>query len=322
MTENPIAQEGRPRYRTFNNYLKDYFGQRVYRVPLDAGFTCPNRDGSKAFGGCTFCDDRGSGAPTINASLSIKEQLGSEIRRIRNRYKAKKFLAYFQAFTNTYGPEGVLKELYDTALQHEDVLGLCIGTRPDCLPDNILDLLAEYNRRTFLWLEVGLQTSKDSTLEALNRGHTAYEFFDAIKRAKQRGLKVATHLIFGLPGENERDMMSTVEQVADAGLDGIKIHQLCIYKGTALETDFRQGKLTLLNEAQYVDLVVRALEKLPCEMIVMRLVAEGSENELIAPSWSFEKNRVMQSINEALAQQDSWQGKKCQLRNLAVSHHS
>lgn len=301
--------EDRRRYYTYNQYLKEYFGERIYRLPLDAGFTCPNRDGTRAFGGCTFCDARGSGAPTINSTFSLKEQLASEMSRIKGRYKAKKFLAYFQAFTNTYAPEGVLRQLYDAALEHTDVVGLCIGTRPDCVSESILDLLAEYNQRTFLWLEVGLQTSKNATLAAINRGHTAEEFFDAIERIKKRKLKVATHLIFGLPGENQSDMMNTVRQVARAGLDGIKIHQLCVYKDTPMELDLRRGQLELLPENHYVDLVVEALELLPKEMIIMRLVAEGSQNELIAPSWSFEKNRIMGRIDETLLRRDTWQGR-------------
>ncbi len=298
------------RYRTFNNYLREYFQARVYRVPIDAGFTCPNQDGSRAFGGCTFCDERGSGAPTIDNSLSVKEQLESGIERIRNRFKATKFLAYFQAFTNTYAPEGVLRALYDTALENEDVVGLCIGTRPDCLPDNILDLLAEYSRKTFLWLEIGLQSSFDRTLSLINRGHTAEEFFDAIRRAKLRNLNVATHLIFGLPGETPEEMLTTVSKVNQIGLDGIKIHQLCIYKGTAMEADFRSGNLPVMGEDEYIDLAINALELLPKDMIVMRLVAEGSKDEVIAPTWSLEKYRVMQHIDARLAALDTWQGKK------------
>jgi radical SAM protein (TIGR01212 family) len=296
-------------YRTFNQYLKERFGERIYRVPLDAGFTCPNRDGTRAFGGCTFCDARGSGAPTINANNSLRQQLLQEMARIKRRYKAKKFLAYFQAFTNTYAPEGMLRMLYDTALAHPDVVGLCIGTRPDCLSESVLDLLAEYDARTFLWLEVGLQTSKNETLTAINRGHTAEEFFDAIRRIKKRNMKVATHLIFGLPGESQEDMMNTVRQVAQSDLDGIKIHQLCVYKDTPMEKDLRAGQLVLLEEDAYVQLVVDALELLPAEMIIMRLVAEGSQDELIAPSWSFAKNRVMEKIGAAMAMRSTWQGR-------------
>jgi radical SAM protein (TIGR01212 family) len=298
------------RYRTFNNYLREYFKARVYRVPIDAGFTCPNQDGVKAFGGCTFCDERGSGAPTIDSRLSVKQQLESGIERIRNRFKATKFLAYFQAFTNTYAPEGVLRALYDIALENKDVVGLCIGTRPDCLPDNILDLLAEYHSKTFLWLEIGLQSSFDRTLSLINRGHTAEEFFDAIRRAKLRKLNVATHLIFGLPGETTEDMLSTVRKVNQIGLDGIKIHQLCIYKGTPMEADYHAGNLPVLSEDEYIDLAINALELLPEDMIVMRLVAEGSKDEVIAPAWSLEKYRVMQHIDARLIELDSWQGKK------------
>src|SRR5271168_5084316 len=172
-----------PRLNTFNNYLRERFKARVYRVPIDAGFTCPNRDGTRAFGGCTFCDDRGSGAPTISMELSVRQQLKSGIERVRKRFKAQKFLAYFQAFTNTYAPEAVLKQLYDLVLEEEDVVGLCIGTRPDCLPDNVLDLLAEYQKKTFVWLEVGLQSAINRTLDRINRAHTAEEFFDAVERA-------------------------------------------------------------------------------------------------------------------------------------------
>lgn len=297
-------------YRTFNTYLRETFGQRVYRVPLDAGFTCPNRDGTRAFGGCTFCDDRGSGAPTIKSELALREQLQEGIARIRRRFRAKKFLAYLQAFSNTYAPEAVLRSLYDTALEHEDVVGLAIGTRPDCLPDNVLDLIAQYAKRTFVWLEVGLQSAFDQTLASVNRGHTAAEFFDAVERAKVRGLRVATHLIFGLPGESRAQMLETVRQVAEAGVDGIKIHQLVVYKGTPMEDDFKRGELSLLSENEYVCLVADALEMLPESTIVMRLVAEGTPEELIAPSWSFAKERVVQAIEAELGRRGTRQGSR------------
>ncbi len=298
-----------PPYVSFNNYLRETFGTRVYRVPLDAGFTCPNRDGTRAFGGCTFCDDRGSGAPTIDARLSVRKQLETGMKRIQRRFKAKKFLAYFQAFSNTYAPEGILRGLYDAALEHPDVVGLCIGTRPDCVPDNILEMLAEYDRKTFVWLELGLQSAFDETLAAINRGHTAEEFFDAVRRAKARGLRVATHLIFGLPGEKRDQMMETVRRVALSGTDGIKMHQLVVYKGTPMEQDFRAGDLPLLEEDEYVNLVADALEILPPNMIVMRLVAEGTADELIAPHWSFHKERVLEKIHLELRRRGSGQGR-------------
>lgn len=297
-------------YRTFNKYLAETFGARVYRVPIDAGFTCPNRDGSRAFGGCTFCDDRGSGAPTIKAELSVKEQLATGIERIRRRYKAEKFLAYFQAFSNTYAPEAALKSIYDAALENPYVSGLIIGTRPDCVPDNVLDLLAEYDSRTFVWLELGLQSVFNRTLDLINRGHSAEEFFDAVKRVKARGLKVATHLIFGLPGEGRQEMMESVRQVASCGVDAVKIHQLCVYKGTPMEADFKAGQLPLLECEEYVQLVADALEMLPPEMIVMRLVAEGTKDELIAPAWSFNKSLVHDRIDAELACRGTRQGSK------------
>src|SRR5579883_3339490 len=248
------------RYLTFNEHLKQRFGERVYRVPIDAGFDCPNRDGTRAFGGCTFCYARGSGAPTIKMGLKVKEQLLDGIERSRRRFKAKKFLAYFQAFSNTYAPEGVLRMLYEAGLDHPDVVGICIGTRPDCVPDNVLDLLAQLSKRTYLWLEMGLQSAFNSTLEKINRAHTAEEFFDAVRRAKDRKLNVATHLIFGLPGEESWQMMSTVRQVAECGIDAIKIHQLCIYKDTPMEQDFRKGQLRTLSEKEYIELVADAIE--------------------------------------------------------------
>ncbi|HEY9714051.1 MAG TPA: TIGR01212 family radical SAM protein [Chroococcales cyanobacterium] len=308
------------RYRTFTDYLRQEFAApaeekpgttRVYRVPIDAGFTCPNRDGSRAFGGCTFCDDRGSGAPTIDQRLLVEEQLRTGIARVRKRFKANKFLAYFQAFTNTYAPEAVLKSLYDTALAHEEVVGLCIGTRPDCLPDNVLDLLAEYARKTYVLVEVGLQTAVNRTLETINRGHSAEEFFDAVERAHKRKLRLATHLIFGLPDESEAEMMSTVRKVAATealGVMGVKIHQLCIYRGTPMEADYNQGRLPLLGEERYVRLVCDALELLSPRQTIMRLVAEGTRDEVVAPDWSFDKQRILSAIDDELSRRNSRQG--------------
>lgn len=306
-------------YKTFNSFLRERFGTRVFRVPLDAGFDCPNRDGTRAFGGCTFCDDRGSGAPTIKTALDVRSQLEAGINRVTRRYKATKFLAYFQAFTNTYAPEGVLKMLYDTGLDHPDVVGLCIGTRPDCVPDNVLDLLASYHEKTFVWLEIGLQSAFDRTLDLINRAHTAAEFFDAVNRSKARGLLVATHLIFGLPGESREEMLETVRQVAVSGVDGVKIHQLCIYKGTPMELDYRSNRLSVLNEDEYISVVCDALELLPPDMVIMRLVAEGSQEEVIAPHWSFEKFRIMEKIDAELISRGTRQGSKFQSPHMVTA---
>ena len=308
--KSTCSSQTQPRYTSFNAFLKKKFSARVYRVPIDAGFTCPNRDGTRALGGCTFCDDRGSGAPTINQVLSVKEQLLTGIERIRRRFKAEKFLAYFQAFTNTYAPEAVLRSLYDVSLDHEDVVGICIGTRPDCLDDNILELLAQYQEKTYVFLEIGLQTAHNKTLDLINRAHSAEEFFDAVERARKKNLTVATHLIFGLPGETRQEMLETVRQIADIGLTAIKIHQLCVYNHTPMAVDYAEGRLPLLEEDQYVDLVCDALEMLPPDMVVMRLVAEGTREEVIAPEWSFEKSRIMDKIDQELSKRGTRQGSR------------
>lgn len=304
------------RYRAFSGYLTELFGPRVFRVPLDAGFTCPNRDGTRSWGGCTYCDGRGSATAVVNAELSVRDQLADGIARIRKRFKARKFIAYFQAFSNTYASVEALKSLYDTALAYEEISGIVIGTRPDCLPDDVLDLLSEYSKRTFLWLELGLQSAFNETLDLVNRGHSAEEFFDAVKRARARKIKIAAHLIFGLPGETRSQMLESVRRVAACGVDGIKLHQLCIYKGTALEKDYRAGQIPLLSEQEYVGLVVDALELLPPEMIIMRLMAEGPRKELVAPDWTIDKQRTLKLIDAEMERRDCRQGSKYALSYL------
>jgi hypothetical protein len=219
-------------------------------------------------------------------------------------------MAYFQAFTNTYAPEGVLRELYDAGLDHPEVVGLCIGTRPDCLNDNILDLLEEYHKKTYLFLEVGVQTVHNRTLEAINRGHTAEEFFDCVERVKSRGMRIATHLIFGLPGESEEDMLTTVKQIAPLKLDALKIHQLCVYRGTPMEADLSRGNLPLLAEEDYVRLVADSLEILDPETVIMRLVAEGSRDQMIGPEWAFDKEKTMWKIEAEMRKRGTVQGSK------------
>lgn len=203
-----------------------------------------------------------------------------------------------------------MRSLYDVCFEFEDVVGLCIGTRPDCMPDNILDLLAEYDRKTFVWLEVGLQSIHNRTLDLINRGHTSEEFFDALERAKKRNLKVATHLIFGLPGETEEEMFETVQKIANSPVDGVKIHQLCVYKGTPLESELERGKLKFLEEEKYVQMVCDALEMLPPNQVIMRLVAEGSRKDVIGPEWCFDKRHTMDLIDKEMARRGTSQGSR------------
>lgn len=314
---------GTKRYRTFSQYLKETFGERVHKVTLDAGFTCPNRDGTLATGGCIYCDHRGSGAPSIDRTQSVTEQLEAGMAAVRRRYKADKFIAYFQAFTNTYAPLATLRRLYDQALAKDGVVGLAVGTRPDCLPDEVLDLLEEYTRDYRVWLEIGLESAHDRTLELVNRGHDVACFADAVKRAqgralslgtkggtKGRGLRLCAHVILGLPGETKEEMLETARTVAGLGLDEIKIHSLHVLRGTKLASMYRSGEVRLMTMEEYVGLVCDFLELLPPDMVIQRLMGEGAPDLLIAPDWSRQKMAVLEAIDEELERRDSHQGIK------------
>jgi len=228
-------------YRDYNSYLRDLFGCRVQKISLDAGLTCPNRDGTLGYGGCVYCNDRGSGTGAARSHSSITEQIQSAKSYLATRYKARKFLAYFQSFSNTYAPLTRLKALYEEALAVEDVVGLTIGTRPDCVPDEVLDCLEVISTRSPVWMEYGLQSAKDATLRAIGRGHSARDFVDAVLRTHQRGLPVCAHVILGLPGETREDMMATSRFLASLPIDAVKIHLLYVVRGTVLEEWYRRG---------------------------------------------------------------------------------
>src|SRR5215510_6990459 len=249
------------RYVRFTDHLRRTFGCRVHKVSLDVGFTCPNRDGTVAVGGCIYCNNA-SFSPG-NRRLSVTEQLEQDKRFLRQRYGAQKFIAYFQAYTNTYDDIQVLQSLYNEALACKDIVGLAIGTRPDCVPEAVLDLLADYAARTYLWLELGLESGYDHTLTLLNRGHTVATFDDAVRRAQQRHLRLCTHVILGLPGESLADMLATGRYLAALRLDAIKLHHLHVVRHTVLEKLYHQGQVPLLSLEEYAPLVVDCLEVLP-----------------------------------------------------------
>ena len=295
------------RYRRFTSHLRQTFGCRVHKVSIDAGFTCPNRDGSVANGGCIYCNNA-SFSPG-NRRLSVTEQLEQGKAFLRRRYRAQQFIAYFQAYTNTYGDVQYLKRLYDEALASDDIVGLAIGTRPDCVSDAVLDLLADYASRTYLWLELGLESGHDQTLALINRGHTVAAFDDAVSRARLRNLRLGAHLILGLPGESRHDMYATVQRIADLGLDGVKLHHLHVVRHTVLEKMYHRGEITLMDMDEYASLVVDCLERLPPQMIVMRLMGDAPRDMLVAPTWSQEKHRALQSIEAELERRDTYQGK-------------
>jgi len=296
------------RYKTYREYLKGLFGEKVQKVYIDAGFTCPNRDGVKGVGGCTFCDVAGSGSTLIESGLSVAKQVEHGIEQVRQK-DVGKFIAYFQAFTNTYAPVEKLKELYSAAIKHPQIVGLAIGTRPDCVSDAVLDLLNEFQQQVQVWLEYGLQTKHNQTLEQLNRGHTAEEFVEAVLRTQERGIPVTAHLILGLPGETPEMMIESAQLIASLNTHGIKIQNLYLEEGMKLTQDYKNGRFSIMDRETYIQLVCDILEILPPEMVIERLTGEPNPRSMVAPKWSLEKAALITAINRELEKRNSTQGK-------------
>ncbi len=297
-------------YSDLNSYLRRRFGERVQKITLDAGLTCPNRDGRVGVGGCLYCNVRGSGTGAWAKGLSITRQLEQGAARLGRRYGARKFIAYFQSFSNTYGPMERLRALYDEALAFPGVQGLSIATRPDCLNEAVVDLLSGYAQNRPVWLELGLQSSQDRTLKLINRGHDVACFADAVKRAAMRGLEVVAHVILGLPGEELRHMAATARFVAGLPIQGVKIHLLYVIRGSGLESLYQTGVYRPLIEAAYVQAVVDFIEFLPPHQIIHRLTGDPHPEELVAPAWCLDKNRVLRLIKEEFARRGSRQGSR------------
>lgn len=298
------------RYNDLNTYLRSLFECRVQKITVDAGLSCPNRDGRVSTGGCIFCNARGSGTGAHTRGLTITDQLLQGKKSLARRYKAKKFLAYFQSFSNTYAPIDKLQKLYDEALAVEDIVGLSIGTRPDCVDLPVLELLQDYAGYHLIWIEYGLQSASDKTLELINRGHDVQCFKDAVRATLNRGIKICAHVILGLPGETRSDILQTARTISDLGIDGVKLHLLYVVKGTPLEALYRQGDYRCLEQQAYIDLVCDFLERIPPEMVIQRLTGDPHPEELVAPQWSREKTETIRKINETLERRDSWQGSK------------
>ena len=304
----PSFRNNTKRYCDLKSYWMNRFGCRVQKLPLDAGFTCPNRDGRISVGGCIYCDGRGSALRQAGPLPSVGEQVRRGIAFYRGRGKAVKFIAYFQTFTNTYAPVEKLKALYDEALAEADVVGLSIGTRPDCVPDETLDLIRSYAERYHVWLEFGLQSIHDRTLGAINRGHDAATFLDAVRRASGGPLLICVHIIVGLPGETRAEMLETARVLAGLPIHGIKIHSLLALEGTALGERRRRGELDLMTREAYVETVCDILELLPPEMVIQRLTAEGYRDIFLGPAWAGNKLAVLGAIDRELERRDSLQG--------------
>lgn len=299
----------KPYYRSYNRYLKETFPYKVYKVAIDAGFSCPNIDGTVAYGGCAYCDNKSFSPNSRTAPRPIREQILSGMEFYRRRFGAEKFIVYFQAFTNTHGPVEHLKKLYDEALALPDVVGLSIGTRPDCVPEPVLDLLSDYHRRTQLWIEYGLQSIHDATMTPLNRAHTYDQFLDAVGRTQRRGLRIFTHVILGLPGETPAMMMQTADEVARLNLDGIKIHHLYISKDTALAKLHQRLPIKTLSLKDYVSLTCDFLERMPPTVVIERLMGELNEDYVVAPRWGRTKSEILQLIDHEFERRESRQGK-------------
>ncbi|UCD57141.1 MAG: TIGR01212 family radical SAM protein [Candidatus Hydrogenedentota bacterium] len=298
------------RYYQFSEYLKERFGCRVYKITIDAGFTCPNRNGKLGWGGCTYCNNMGFSANTRRARVPVREQVEQGIDFIRNRYKAEKFIAYFQAYTNTYAPLDVLRACYDEALEFDDIVALSIGTRPDCVPEPVLDLVEGYQETHEVWVEYGLQSIHDATLRRINRGHDYSTFLDALDRTKRRGLKVCVHVILGLPGESHDDMMATARAVSEMGIDSLKIHLMHVLKDTLLEKELAEKRFEPLKFDEYVNLVCDFLEYIPSEVSIQRLTADGPRSVLLAPRWATQKRKIIAAIDAELERRDSHQGER------------
>lgn len=296
------------RYNQYSAHLKNKFGVKVYKVTLDAGFSCPNRDNTISSGGCIFCDEGGSFSQAHSNLLSIEEQLETGIETLRNKFKAQKFMSYFQAYSNTYKPVEELETIYSSALKHPDIIGLSIGTRPDCVDREKLKLISGYKNDYYTWVEYGLQSIHDKTLKAINRGHDFDCFLKAYELTKSFGINVCAHVILGLPGETRDDMLKTAQKLAELKVDGVKFHMLCALKGTHLSKMYEKNEISFMSEEDYIQTVCDFLEILPKETTIHRLAGNGLSTSLIAPLWLNKKFDTLNQIDRELERRNSWQG--------------
>ena len=301
---------GDKRYHTLNYELRKEFGQKVMKLSLDGGFTCPNRDGTLGNRGCIFCGEEGSGEFSGSRTLSIEGQIEEQRKLLSKKWKTDKYIAYFQNFTNTYSTYEDLKEKYYAALSHKGVVGLAIATRPDCLSEEVLELLSELNEKTYLWIELGLQTIHERTAKFIRRAYPLKVYDEAIEELQKRNIRVVTHLIFGLPGESKEEILDSVRYVANTNIWGVKFHLLYIQKGTDLYEYYLKNPFPLLDRDEYISLVADGLELLPGDMVIHRLTGDGKKELLFEPRWSLDKLRVLSGIDKELKRRNSYQGLK------------
>lgn len=296
------------RYNSLDNYFKNTFGEKIYKVSLDGGFTCPNRDGTLSSKGCIFCSESGSGDFAGSRKLSIAEQIEEQLKLIENKFPSGKVIAYFQNFTNTYGDIEYLRKIYYEALSHPRVIGLAIATRPDCLEDNVIELLNEINNKYFLWVELGLQTINEEVAKIINRQYPLKTYEEAAEKLKKYNIKFVTHIIVGLPGEKEDDPLNTAVFSEKCGTWGIKIHLLHIIKNTELEKYYRENELKIQKKEEYVKKVVKILQNISYNIVIHRLTGDGNKETLTAPLWSLNKRDVLNSIEKEMKAENIYQG--------------
>ena len=292
-----------------NDFLKEKFNEKIYKVSLDGGFTCPNRDGKVSRGGCIFCSENGSGDFTATKLKSIHAQIEEQIDLVSKKYKGDKYIAYFQNFTNTYAEVSYLRKIYEEALSHEKIVGLAIATRPDCLEDDVLELLVELNKKTFLWVELGLQTVNDDVAKYFNRAYETEIYKEASEKLNKLNIKFVTHIIIGLPKEENDDYLKTAIFAQNCGTWGIKLHLMYVVKNTPLEKLYLNGALKVNTKEEYVEKVVNVLENISSEIVVHRLTGDGDRETLVAPLWSIKKIDVLNSIHKELKRRNTYQGK-------------
>jgi radical SAM protein (TIGR01212 family) len=302
-------------YTTWNDYLREAFGQKIFKVPIDGGFDCPNRDGTVAHGGCTFCSVSGSGDTMVAPDAPIPEQFDKEVDFLHQKWPGvKKYIVYFQNYTNTHAPVEVLRERFEQAINHPDVVGLNVGTRPDCLPEDTLDYLEEISKRMTVWVELGLQTTYQETSDMINRAHDYQTYLDAVANLRARGINVCVHLINGLPGETHEMMLENVRRVvADSDIQGIKLHLLHLMKNTRMQRDYHEGRLQLMSFNDYVNTICDQLELIPKRISIHRLTGDAPRDALIGPMWSLKKWEVLNAIDAEMARRGSVQGCKAEV---------
>ena len=295
-------------YHDYNSYLRARYGAKVYKIGLDAGFSCPNRDGTLGRDGCIYCNDLGSRSSYTDPVKSVQEQLSSRIGYLKEKFGAEKFIAYFQAFTNTYAPVKKLKEVYDAVLPFKDIVEISIGTRPDCVDEEKIGLISSYRARYEVWIEYGMQSIQNDSLKFLERGHTFEDFTSAVDLTKRYGVKICAHLILGLPGENEKYAANTAKILNDLKINGVKVHLFHILKGSRMENIYKEGGIKLPDQAEYTGMVCAFLENLSPDIIIQRLTGEGDRENHVAPSWALDKTKTIRMIEDEFVKRGTHQG--------------